>query len=74
MAKCPNNGEIIRYALSVESTATIMVEDILVAVDAIPFVGFHETIAEQLAARLPGRHTLIAHHHGVDIQTVRGFA
>lgn len=72
MAKCPNNDRIVRFALCVESKATIMVEDILKAVDALPSTGFHEDIADALTVALPGRQTLTAHHHGVDIETVRG--
>lgn len=74
MAKCPNNDKIIRYALGIESKATIMVEEILRAVDALPAAGFHEDIADTLTTTLPGRQTLFAHHHGVDIETVRGCA
>jgi hypothetical protein len=72
MLKCPNNDRIIRYALEIESNSTIMVENIIAAVDALPFEGFQEDIADQLAAALPGKHILIAHHHGVDIETRRG--
>jgi hypothetical protein len=72
MAKCPNNDRIIRFALSIESKATIMVEDILKAVDELPATGFHEDIADALTVAVPGRQTLCAHHHGVDIETVRG--
>ena len=65
MAKCPNNDEVIIYALGIESKVTIMVEDILIAVGALPGAGFHEDIADVLTVALPGRHTLSAHHHGV---------
>lgn len=72
MVKCPNNDAVIIYALSIESKVTIMVEGIVEAVDALPRAGFHEDIADLLTMALPGRQTLKAHHHGVDIQTVRG--
>lgn len=74
MAKCPVNDQIIRYALSIEAPGRILVEEIIAAVDALPMAGFHEDIADALVKTLPGRHTLIAHHHGVDIETVRGGA
>lgn len=69
--KCPNNSHVISYSLSVESKATIMVEDIVAAVDALPDDGFQEDIADQLADALPGLHTITAHHGGVDIETRR---
>lgn len=72
MVKCPNNDAVIIYALAIESMATIMVEKISAAVDALPSSAFHEAIADLLTVELPGRQTLRAHHHGVDIETVRG--
>lgn len=33
--------------------------------------GFHEQIADELHRRFGGRQVLQAHHHGVDIQTIR---
>ena len=74
MAKCPVNDKVILFALSIETPGRILVEAILEAVDALPMAGFHEDIADTLARALPGRHTLTAHHHGVDIETVRGGA
>jgi hypothetical protein len=32
---------------------------------------YHENIADDLAAKFGGRQCLTAHHHGVDIETVR---
>lgn len=72
MVKCPVNDKIIRYALVIQSASRILVENILSVVDALPATGFHEDIADTLAAALPGRQTLTAHHHGVDIETQRG--
>lgn len=72
MMRCPNNNHVISYALSIESAETIMVEDIITAVQALPAEGFQEDIAAKLKAVLPGLHTIIAHHHGVDIETLRG--
>jgi hypothetical protein len=51
----------------------IAVEQIIAAVETIE-IGepiFHEEIANQLAARFPGNHTLQAVHHGVEIVTTR---
>lgn len=71
MVKCPVNKKIIRYTLTIEAHEKILVEDILQGVDALPSIGFHEDIADKLEACLLGRHLLRAHHHGVDIETVR---
>jgi hypothetical protein len=49
----------------------IPVEHIVTATGMIK-KGFHEEIADQLHTQLGGRQILKAHHHGVDIETVRG--
>lgn len=67
---CPVNGKEIRYALEIKTTSTIMVEDILDACNIE--AGFHEAIADLLYSRFGGVQTMTAHHHGVDIETVRG--
>lgn len=69
--KCPVNGTRIEYTLIIETCKRVMVEDILQQVVALPNPGFHEDAADLLAATLPGRQTLRAHHHGVDIETQR---
>lgn len=74
LVKCPVNDKVIRYTLTISTPGRIMVEDILAATDKLPGTGYHEDIADQLAAALPGLHVLRAHHHGVDIKTVRGGA
>lgn len=68
---CPVNGAAIAYALEIETTETIMVEDLVAECGRFPDA-FHEAIAEALYARFGGRQTLKAHHHGVDIRTIRG--
>lgn len=69
-AKCPNNGLRIKYQLEIVAGEKVMVEDIIAAVDALSS-GFHEDIADQLHARLGHQQVLTAHHHGVDIETIR---
>ena len=69
--KCPVNDKVIRYTLTLETWRTVMVEEILRIVGDLPKSGFHEQFADNLAASLPGVQTLSAHHHGVDIETVR---
>jgi hypothetical protein len=72
VAACPNNGESIIYDLTIETSAdrVIQVEHILTATALIKR-GFHEQIADELHRRFGGRQVLRAHHHGVDIETVR---
>ena len=70
-APCPNNGIVISYDLTIESgSKVIMVEDILEVVKTLK--GYHEQIADSLYRELGGVQTLIAHHHGVTITTLRG--
>lgn len=67
---CPNNGVRVEYVLEVETAGMIMVEAIVEACRVEK--AFHEDLADQLHAKLGGRQVLRAHHHGVDIETVRG--
>jgi hypothetical protein len=71
-SRCPNNGVVIIYALTIESQDMIHVEHIVTAA-ALHGTAFHEAIADSLYARFNGRQTLVAHHHGVDVETRRGF-
>lgn len=71
-AACPTNGLRIKYALRIDSAATIKAEDILAAIGRLPAQVFHEDAADALARALPGHHVLSAHHHGVDIESRRG--
>lgn len=70
MAACPNNGIQISYDYTIETQAMILVEDIIEEVRGID-AGYHEAIADRLYRRFEGRQTLVAHHHGVDIRTLR---
>lgn len=71
IAACPNNSESIIYNLAIESgDRMIPVEHIVTATSLIK-TGFHEQIADELHRRFGGRQVLRAHHHGVDIETVR---
>lgn len=69
---CPSNGRSIRYSLLVETTDTVMVEDLVSACagEAI----YHEALADELHGRFGGRQIMRAHHHGVWIETQRGEA
>lgn len=71
VAECPNNAEQIIYSLVIEAGKQIMVEHIVTATRMIR-KGYHEAIADALHRQFGGRQVLRAHHHGVDIETIRG--
>jgi hypothetical protein len=71
VADCPNNGQPIIYNLRIETVdQMIQVEHIVTATTLIKR-GYHEQIADELHRRFGGRQALRAHHHGVDIETIR---
>ena len=70
-ATCPANGVRVEFTLAIETNQFVRVEKILEVVGAVGS-DYHEAIAVALAGALPGRQTLVAHHHGVTITTVRG--
>lgn len=69
---CPSNGVLICYELGIRTSAVIMVEDIKAACDGGPV--YHEALADELHARFCGRQVMRANHHGVWIETLRGFS
>lgn len=69
-SSCPVNGQIIAYTLEIRTESRVMVEHIVTRC-ALNKSGYHETIADDLASAFPGKHILKAHHHGVDIETLR---
>jgi hypothetical protein len=71
VSHCPNNDKAIVYALCIETSSVIQVEHIVTAA-ALHKRAFHEAIADDLHSRFGGLQTMRAHHHGVDIETVRG--
>lgn len=74
-ARCPTNGVRIEYALEVENPATanpLLVEDLIDAVSLLD-KGFHEEFADTLWREFGGKQVLRADHHGVAIETRRGF-
>lgn len=72
VSHCPNNGLHIIYSLEIQSDEVIHVEHIVTATRLMAD-SFHEDIADELHARFGGRQILKAHHHGVDIESRRGF-
>lgn len=69
---CPNNGKTINYHLTITTTATVMVERIIEACAARE-PAYHEDLADELHETIGGKQTLVAYHHGVWIETQRGF-
>lgn len=68
--RCPNNSASIAYELEIWTSQTIMVEEIVdfcAAVDS----AFHEDLADRLHAQFGGTQKMRAHHHGVDIESLR---
>lgn len=72
VSHCPNNDRPIIYSLEIETAEVIHVEHIVTAA-ALHESAYHEEIADDLHERFKGRQILKAHHHGVDIETRRGF-
>ncbi|WP_063900359.1 hypothetical protein [Burkholderia vietnamiensis] len=72
VSRCPNNRQLISYLLEIDTDEMIHVEHITTAT-AMHESGYHEAIADDLFKRFGGRQILKAHHHGVDIETRRGF-
>ena len=70
VCRCPVNDQRIFYSLTIETPSQIMVEHINETVEGFESA-FHEGLADDLFARFGGTQRLIAHHHGVDIETVR---
>lgn len=73
-APCPNNAIPVDYAFELATIRVVMVEDIVAACAAAKQADrpYHETIADTLFSKFGGRQTLIAFHHGVQIETRRG--
>ncbi len=73
-APCVVNEQKVEYDLRIETTRTIMVEDIQAAVvEAVKLEKpYHETMADFLFERFGGRQSMTAFHHGVEITTERG--
>jgi hypothetical protein len=69
-ARCPENGEVITYALAIHTGVTVMVEAIRAEVESIT-EGYHEAIADQLCAKFGGSQRLVARHDCVEIETIR---
>lgn len=72
---CPNNGQTIAYRLTITTIHVLMVEDITAACVEAQQLGkpYHENVADMLHAKFGGQQCMVAFHHGVQIETHRGF-
>jgi len=68
---CPVNKARIEYHLTIVTGEVIGEEELLEVLGTIYAEGFHEPMADDLHKRFGGIQTLTAHHHGVEITTVR---
>lgn len=73
VSACPSNNQQIIYRLEIQTDSMIYVEKIVTAA-ALQKKAYHENIADAFHKEFGGRQILTAHHHGVDIETRRGFA
>lgn len=69
-AKCPVNGLLIDYSLTIRTERFVKVEDLIAECNAAESV-FHEALADRLLEKFWGEQVMVAHHHGVDIETHR---
>ena len=70
-AACPVNKVRVRYHLKIETDQIISVEELLARIATVCAEGFHEIMANDLHETFGGTQTLVAYHHGVDIETTR---
>jgi hypothetical protein len=70
-AACPNGGLRDTYKITISSQATIMVEEILRALDQAPTEIYQENLATFLRATLGAEVIVEGWHHGIKITSVR---
>jgi hypothetical protein len=70
-AACPNGELMDSYQITIRSEATIMVEDILKALNEAPGRIYHEDLATLLRARFGAEVTVKGFHHGIHIISTR---
>lgn len=74
VAHCPSNGQpiVYQFELRTEDKRKVLVEHIVIATKLYA-VAYHEQIADAFFEQFGGQQIITAHHHGVDIETRRGF-
>jgi hypothetical protein len=70
-AKCPNGDLMDFYKITIRSSATIMVEDILKALQESPAKIYQEDLATLLRSQLGAEITIEGSHHGIKITSFR---
>lgn len=70
-AKCPNGELMDIYRITIRAQATIMVEDILRALNEAPEKIYQEDLATLLRAKLGAEVTVEGSHHGIHITSTR---
>jgi hypothetical protein len=68
VARCPNDGQRIKYVCEIKTTEMILVENIRAS---FPVEGYHEDIADKMHAAFGGEQTIRAFHQNIEIETVR---
>jgi hypothetical protein len=74
IARCPVNQHPIRYRLTIQTEGRLITVEDIVRVTSELVSGYHEAIADELHAVFGGSQTMVAFHHGVEIETRRGGA
>ena len=70
-ALCPNGNLMDTYQITIRSQATIMVEDILRALNEAPARIYQEDLATLLRSKLGAEITVEGWHHGIKITSTR---
>lgn len=70
-ADCPNGSLKDTYAITIKSSQTIFVEDILRCLEAAPKKIFQEGLATLIRATIGAETTVVGWHHGVKITSHR---
>lgn len=74
VSRCPVNRKPIVYELELRKPddAKVLVEHLEIAASLYE-TAYHEQLADYFFKQFGGQQVLKAHHHGVDIETQRGF-
>lgn len=74
IVRCPMNRKFISYVFELRKPDSEKVQVEHIQMEAALYeTAFHEQLADVFFERFGGQQILKAHHHGVDIETQRGF-
>ena len=71
IAKCPNGVLSDSYEITIKSSKTIMVEDILHELEKIESHIYQEDLATKLRSAIGAEISIVGYHHGIKITTIR---